>query len=355
MIKIRFKKSSVFLAIALFTPLAPAFCDEPDRDRFITQSLDAWEKAERHHKEIVSGSSWSQSDMLHSKWRMDKEDQQDFPLKKQPRPAEMTPAPPSQNHTLEMGTQYFYAKYEEPEVMEQRGNLFGFQGAYTYRPDEGQPLYFPVVNHYRAEGMFAWGDFKYEAEAASQAGLQVDKEDYMYDVRGLVGMEYGEDNLTLMPFGGFGYRYLNDDDDGSLVVVGGTGYYGYERKANYYYVPMGMEVTIPMDQRWKMRLNGEYDFLVYGKQNSYLSDGNVYVSSPNDDFENEQHNGYGIRGSVAFLRDTVWTAFSIEPFVRYWSIEESEATSGLIDGALVELIEPKNHTVEGGIKVGLVF
>jgi len=59
----------------------------------------------------------------------------------------------------------------------------------------------------------------------------------------------------------------------------------------------------------------------------------------------EQDGGYGLRGSVSFQNKGKATDFIIEPFVRYWDIDDSEvdaATGGY---------EPANKTTELGLEL----
>lgn len=262
-------------------------------------------------------------------------------------------------HHFDIGAEYFWAHYEEPDVMEQRGEMWGVNGAYTYRPNQGNLLYSSMANLYRLEGMFAAGHFDYEAEAVSQVGLQVkDKDDWMYDIRGIVGKEYiPKANNSIVLYSGFGYRYLNDDDDGQLVIVGSTGFYGYEREANYYYIPIGFEFATPLNDRWSVKTKGEYDWFIQGKQVSHLSDGNVYLSpgSLNEDATNKQETGYGLRGSLQFIRDTEFLKLVLEPFVRFWAIDDSEVKTIILQGSPTAVLEPENQTLEYGFKVGLEF
>ena len=48
--------------------------------------------------------------------------------------------------------------------------------------------------------------------------------------------------------------------------------------------------------------------------------------------------------------------FVIEPFIRYWNIKKSEDAKVTFAGVIIGTgYEPKNHTTEAGIKMGLIF
>lgn len=260
-------------------------------------------------------------------------------------------------HELKISQQTFYARYVEPDVMKQRGKMFGVGATYTYRPDKYDPLYSRTVNTYRLDGMFAAGKFQYEAEAESQAGLRVDADDHMYDLRALLGKELydqkGENMLFL--YSGYGFRYLSDDDDGSLAFVPGKGYfYGYKRESRYHYIPAGLELTHALDEQSKLKVNMEYNHLVRGSQFSQLSDGDPYICCSTD-LVTDQHNGYGLRGSLAYEKQYSHLNWSFEPFFRYWNIDDSDIGTGYFNGVPFYGIEPENETFEVGAKTSLLF
>lgn len=265
----------------------------------------------------------------------------------------------SPKHKVDISSQTFYTRYEEPKIMKQRGIMKGVEGSYTYRPEKDDLLNTPIVNTYRAEGMYAEGEFQYESEAPSQTGLRIDKDDHMYEARGLLGKEYAAGNNLYMLYSGFGFRYLSDDDDGSLINVPGIGnFWNYKRVSRYYYVPAGLRVTNHLDDKSRLILNMEYAHLIKGKQHSRFSDGNNIVCC-NEDAWNNQNKGYGLRGSLQYERDYWMFRFSLEPFIRYWHIEDSDIETVQIHPALggptFTGLEPENKTFETGAKFSLIF
>ena len=255
-------------------------------------------------------------------------------------------------HLFSLGAEYFYAKYEEPGLISQDGMMYGFNGLYQYRPSSGQFLHNPIANVMGIEGMYAKGNLDYSSP--SQNNIQVDKRNYMFEIRGILGQEFVHEDYTLMLYSGFGYRYLNDDDNGELH----SGFYGYEREESYYYLPVGFETNHDFNNENSIALKGEFDLFLAGNQFSHASDGNKYLdplAHPNDDLSFDQKHGYGVRGSIAFSHQTEFIGIVFEPFVRYWHIEDSDIVYGYVDGSYDPYIEPENKTTEAGIKLAVQF
>jgi len=70
---------------------------------------------------------------------------------------------------------------------------------------------------------------------------------------------------------------------------------------------------------------------------------------------NRQKHGFGLRGSVKAIYEKENFYFIVEPFVRYWSIEESERKTITHNGYTATWWEPDNNTVEWGFKLGLRY
>ena len=107
-----------------------------------------------------------------------------------------------------------------------------------------------------------------------------------------------------------------------------------------------------MKNDWSWGVTVEYDVFIDGNQTSHLEDGNVgYDTSTND-----QNDGYGLRGSVRVMKQTDAIDFFVEPFVRYWDIEDSEVSLTTVNGAVVGAgLEPTNNTTEYGLKIGICY
>ena len=65
------------------------------------------------------------------------------------------------------------------------------------------------------------------------------------------------------------------------------------------------------------------------------------------DVSNDQHTGLGFRTSLKFQNRSEDYIFSIEPFFRYWDIDDSETEK--------YLREPANETIEFGMQFKWLF
>jgi hypothetical protein len=227
-------------------------------------------------------------------------------------------------------------KYEEPGLMEEKGMMYGIVGSYAYHND----LMLKV------EGRFSYGKVDYEG--ATWGGTPVSANnigDYLFDFRGLIGYDFAVLNATaLTPYIGFGYRYLNSNSHKD------PGF--YERKSNYIYIPIGVEAVTNLNNGWSWGAAIEYDFFLWGKQKSYLSD----LLPGFNDVENRQNKGYGLRGSINFVKKGEKVGFIIEPFIRYWNIKESKHSALTFYGTYVtDVWEPNNESTEIGCNLGVRF
>ena len=240
--------------------------------------------------------------------------------------------------------------YTEPGLMSEKGAMLGFSFSTA---SYGSSML-------KAEFRFSSGSVNYEGSYDDGTPLSMNNiPDSGYELRFLsgkcisvsnkfayskpgdpLGHPVGESAVYL--YTGFGYRYLNDD---SSAFAG-----GYEREANYFYSPVGIEI-IPASvagDNWSRGATLEYDIFWNGKQISRLSD----VDPGYNDMVNAQNQGYGYRLAVKFQNPKT----VIEPFIRYWNIKKSEDTDIYYYGTYVGYgYEPKNNSTEIGIKVGVKF
>jgi hypothetical protein len=238
--------------------------------------------------------------------------------------------------TWELGAELSGIAYKEPGVMKQDGVMYGIAGAWTKHYD-GSML--------KAEARFSYGQVDYE-----NSGTLDDIDDFMLEFRMLGGKELPvSKSSTITAYAGFGYRYLRDDMSGRTTSTGAA---GYVRESNYYYIPIGVEALTRLEQGWSLGAVLEYDLFLWGKQVSYLSDANSNFS----DIENDQNDGYGWRGSIKLRKKGRGKEYVIEPFIRYWDIEQSESQDVFYNGVLWGYgYEPKNNSRELGIKLSVIF
>jgi hypothetical protein len=142
----------------------------------------------------------------------------------------------------------------------------------------------------------------------------------------------------LTPYFGLGYRYLSDEASKDPA--------GYDRESNYFYSPLGLELTTKLSNGWSIGATVEHDIFWFGKQINHFSD---------MDITNDQTEGYGIRGSIKLCKEMEKVNLVIEPFVRYWDISKSEESTVVLPGAIMAFWEPDNTSTEYGVNVAVEF
>jgi hypothetical protein len=252
-------------------------------------------------------------------------------------------------HTFDMGADVYYSRYNEHDInVFLVGTMVGFYGNYTFRPPQGHILNNNILNVYRLEGHFAQGDLDYKG-----SGKDNGRANRMHELRGLAGKDYLlADGSRVTPYLGFGYRFLFDHGDSRFTS---DGHIGYDRKSNYFYIPVGVFIDIPMSRNRELDFNLEYDFFMQGVQKSELSDIQPFTSGLTQDARNHQDKGFGIRGSVKFLKHYDPFDLYIEPFIRFWNIEDSKSIDLVLEGEDASGLEPHNTTTEVGSKFGIQF
>jgi hypothetical protein len=228
----------------------------------------------------------------------------------------------------EAGVQLSDYRYEEPGTMTLEGTRFGLSGAYTTAASPNRAFA-------RLEGRWSYGELEYQG-----SGVMTGVPDHIFEFRVLAGRDYAAGRVLWSPYVGAAFRYLYND----LRGVSSTGAVGYRRESNYFYLPLGVTLRMPLAGGWVFAPQIEYDVLVRGTQRSYLSDtGLGYV-----DVSNEQSSGRGYRLQLMF-ESRRWT---LAPWIHYWDIEDSD----LQPAGLGDLVyEPANKTREAGIELRYRF
>ncbi len=235
-------------------------------------------------------------------------------------------------HVFEVGAALSTITYKEPGTMEESGEMFGVVGSYTYR--NGIMM--------KVEGSYAYGQVDYDGALQDGTPYQYDGiDDYLFELRGLIGYDFVlSPTTTITPYCGLGHRYLQDDA-GEMPV-------GYDRESEYSYSPVGVTTKTDLENGWYVGVTIEYDIFLSGTQTSHMGD----VASWIGDVENDQNDGYGVRGSLVVQNQNL----VIEPFFRYWDIDESDpVVIGVIGNQFVALFEPENNSTEIGLKVAWKF
>jgi hypothetical protein len=236
-------------------------------------------------------------------------------------------------HILKVGPEISYIKYKEPGLMEEKGVMYGISASYTYHRKQSMLML-------GWEGIFSYGKLDYDGATLIGTPLTVDNiPNYLYELRGLVGIDLPVKASYITAFTGIGYRYLNDD-----ISKESAG--GYDREANYLYSPIGLKLTSPLGNDWSFGATAEFDIFWDGTQKSHLSD----VDSDLNDLKNDQDKGYGFRGSVSFQKKLNYFWIEIEPFIRYWNIKQSDSEVLKFNGIpQFNVVEPRNHSTELGV------
>lgn len=235
----------------------------------------------------------------------------------------------------EVGMSLSSYQYQEPGVMTNKGLKIGGE----YRATQTLSDKFWV----RGDVRLAMGSVNYSSPASGSANGEPD---WYLEGRGLVGNDaWSFNNLTLVPYAGLGYRYLFNDARG----ITNTGFAGYRRESNYLYLPLGIIGRMTMENTAQLVTEAEYDQLILGKQFTKLSDAGLGYS----DVSNNQNSGYGLKLSVKYEKDN----WGVGPYANYWNINRSAVVPEIQNGVPTGfgLVEPKNNTVEFGLKASVKF
>lgn len=214
------------------------------------------------------------------------------------------------------------------------GHMLGLEGAWTFR----YPSYFMM----KVDVTLATGTVDYESAGT---GTINSIRDNLFEIRGVLGHDFRFRGRRITPYLGAGYRLLDDEAGGRFSTTGAV---GYDRDANYYYSPIGVDARVFEGEFWIVDLIGEYDHFWRGVQRSH---------EPAATLVNEQRNGYGARGSVRILRKlNKKRKLVIEPYTRHWHIADSETSCSIVGPGLVLCgLEPDNTSMEYGVKFGARF
>jgi hypothetical protein len=164
-------------------------------------------------------------------------------------------------------------------------------------------------------------NFLYTAEATrgwvSYKGSGILDKDY-YKFRGEAYLGYRLEYFTLII--GLGYRWLYDDSGGTSSS---TGALGYDRQSQYFYLPVGGI----FDLGYNFRIKGQFNYLIAGRQTSYLSDIAGFT-----DIENDQTSGWGTDFTIDYKVNEKTNVYS---FFRYWDIDDSDIAIGTFANVLI--------------------
>jgi hypothetical protein len=247
-------------------------------------------------------------------------------------------------HAWEVAPEIYSFRYEEPGVMKDEGTFYGILASYTHHRERVRIPGKPDTRSddsiswstFKVEGRFSWGEVDYDGgiydpDTRTTTPYEIeDIDDFVIGLGFLWGREWEPGFINGFHIG-FAYRYLNDDTSFDP--------YGYEREANYFYVPVRLEAAVGSPRGWQLGFTGEVDVMLFGVQISHLED----VDSDAPTIYNWQYGGIGAQGSIALTHRSNALDFAVAPFVRYWWVPESEPDSGYV--------EPENNTLEYGLRL----
>jgi hypothetical protein len=256
-----------------------------------------------------------------------------------PRAEDMVPPPenpkdPKTVTALEIGVQGSFYHYHEKDLgVKLQGPQGGVHALAT--GDIGGQWFL------RADGRFTAGSPSYKG-----SGQMDTNPNYIGELRATIGRDFLTRNYGISPYVGVGYRYLYSDIRGMTT----TGQLGYRRANHMLFVPIGLQPRVQLPNGDKLTLTAEYDPMLKGWQESFLSD----VGESYPDLTNKQKTGYGVRADLMYQKDN-WSA---GPFMNYWNINQSTTECGVGSGASPLSVcgyEPHNHTLEYGFQLRYRF
>ena len=224
-------------------------------------------------------------------------------------------------------------RYEEPDFMSLTGGKIGLDISSIKVLQRGLFI--------RGDLRYAFGTVDYNSNGTGSSSGELD---WYTEARGLIGKGWGFNNMFFAAYTGFGYRFLFHD--GRSISSTGAG--GYRRESNYLYTPIGVINRTHIINHAILVSNLEYDYLLTGKQASKLSDTGLGYS----DVTNNQTKGYGLKFSIMYEKNK----WMVGPYAHYWDISDSDITLVYQNGIPVGTgLEPRNNTIEFGLKVGQQF
>ncbi len=261
----------------------------------------------------------------------------------------LTAAAQDKLHNLQIAYEVSDYKYREPGLMYLRAKpKQGVSVLYTRRSVLSREVSESDRSFASLEFRYMTGDVDYHGGTFAGTPLTLyDLKDYYFETALRLGAvyEFGT-SWEAWPYFGIGWRQLRNH-----LEEGGEG--GYLRESTYWYMPIGMNLKYRTENGWQVVLNGEFDWLLRGTQYSGemmgILDGNT----------NDQNEGYGVRVSLKAEKSLGKVGLFIEPFWRYWHIQNSTIGHKDIIGApgwfMDGFYEPKNYTHEYGLKAGISF
>jgi hypothetical protein len=236
----------------------------------------------------------------------------------------------SADNYFTLGVEGFRDRYEESGIVDSHADYGSVTAAYRHENNG----FFSEL-----DGRYSYGKNDYK----SPSGTLDNVPQYEGEVRERSGIMLKTWHGTVMPYIGIGGRFFLDSGKGYFT---NTGSFAYDRHITQFYAPIGASYQFTSGN-WTFTPNVEYDFMFYGRVSSHLGQFPGYYN-----IVNNQHSGNGFRGE--FMVGQKYTNFQWEagPYVRYWSIKNSDVTT-TPDGR--QWIEPQNTRLQTGAALRVTY
>ena len=171
----------------------------------------------------------------------------------------------------------------------------------------------------------------------------------------LVGAKFNIcENLRTEILTGFGYRFKADHGKETPKVE------IPKRRSHYMYMPFVMNTTYGFSDRFSISTELEFDYLLAGENYTHPT---TRLNALNQALEgkdlkpskNKQEKGYGLKATLMFNKlEEGEEKYSFGPYIDYWHVNRSQ-TAIFMPVLGIKGVEPKNHTVEYGLKLSIHF
>jgi hypothetical protein len=242
--------------------------------------------------------------------------------------------------------------YKEPGCMKLNGIKYGLQANIDIQRS--------VSSFFAMQFRFMTGSVDYDGHLMEEDKEEITFIPYKYnggmldryfELRGLWGLALGSDpRFEWRPFWGAGIRILYNRLSDMPLPSWLKNRNKYDRISCYTYIPLGVSFKYYCGEGLSFDICGEADYMPRG----------VQIMTANIDGVDKvgalpQANGYGLRfsGKISKKLKNKNIKLFAGPFIRYWSIPDS--TKAFTEDGKKWQQEPKNHTIESGIKLGISF
>jgi len=237
-------------------------------------------------------------------------------------------------HSFKLGLEAGYYNNQDSNSIKNDGGIVGTFGEYKLHFSDSQIL---------PDTLLIDANIKAGKVDSSLGGEFEDQKQLIAEIRANLGKEFNFSNsIFVTPYAGIGYRYQNTDpDEDDLLTT--SGHYLQERESHYLYIPIGIKTTLIFLSDWSIGFTTEFDVFLTGTQESHFNN-----------IEEDLTDGYGFRGSVAFTKKTAGLDLLIEPYARWWDIdnEENSMTAAACPPFCDTERESDNETYEVGLRIG---